>query len=585
MKTLFELKNWQVKFKTQDGIVNALDDISISVKSGECYGIVGESGSGKSQMMLSAFGLLASNGEATGTALFDGLPLEPQRLLGQRVGFIFQDPLTSLTPHLTVGQQMVETLCRYQALSNTEARKICLELLDRCRISDSGRRIDQYPHELSGGMRQRVMIAQALTSEPDMLIADEPTTALDVTVQAQVLSLLKELQTERSMALVFITHDMGVVAGMADKITVLKKGKIIEQAPVDIIFSTPKQAYTKLLISARKSPAQNKIIMTTKEPCLVAKNINVRFVIKKNWREKYWLRAVDGVDVNIAQGDCLAVIGESGCGKSTLARALLGLQSKTSGEVQLDAKDVNVLSVKERCTAMQIVFQDPFASLDPRMTIGDSIAEPFQILEPLRNETERKQAVSKIIDEVGIAETWLNRYPHELSGGQSQRVGIARALIANPKLLVCDEAISALDTTTAMQILDLLLRLKKERTLSIMFITHDLGAAFHIADRVMVLFLGRVVEEGRAQALLNNPVHPYTKALLAASPVADPVEMRARGVVHLVDEVPSPLDTRSAMRFLKSRMINSATAEQYRPAMLIAGDDHIFAEYDCLTTL
>ncbi len=585
MKKLFELKNWHVKFKTPDGMVNALDDISISVNKGECHGIVGESGSGKSQMMLSAFGLLASNGSTTGTALFDDLPIEPQKLLGQRVGFIFQDPLTSLTPHLTIGQQMVEALRRYQSLSIADARKICIGLLDRCRISDSSRRIDQYPHELSGGMRQRVMIAQALTSKPDMLIADEPTTALDVTVQAQVLSLLKELQKERSMALVFITHDMGVVAGMADTITVLRKGKIIEQAPVEAIFRAPKHEYTKLLISARKSPVSNEVTAIERKPCLIAKNINVKFSIKKNWREKLWLRAVDGVDVNIAHGECLAVIGESGCGKSTLARSLIGLQSKVAGDISLDKEDVNTLTVRDRCLALQIVFQDPFASLDPRMTIGDAITEPLQILKPLLNDHQRRQILLSIIDEVGVAKAWLNRYPHELSGGQSQRVGIARALIVNPKLLICDEAISALDTTTALQIIDLLQRLKQDRALSMMFITHDLGAAFHIGDRVMVLYLGRIVEEGRAGAVLKNPCHPYTKTLLTASPVSDPEAMRARAAVHLVDDVPSPLDTRSAMRFLKSRMIDNPTADQYRPVMLKAGDDHAYAEFDASAAL
>lgn len=577
---LFALKNWSVRFKTPDGMVNALSDISISVQKGECLGIVGESGSGKSQMMLSAFGLLASNGETSGVAAFDNQPIEPQKLLGRSVGFIFQDPLTSLTPHLTVGQQMVETLCQFQSLSIRDARKICIQLLDRCRISDVNRRINQYPHELSGGMRQRVMIAQALTSQPDMLIADEPTTALDVTVQAQVLALLRELQAERSMALVFITHDMGVVAGMADRIAVLQSGSIIELAETNKIFLQPQHDYTRLLIAARRTVLKPKDSTKKQIPCLVAENISVHFQLKKTWREKQRLTAVDGVDVRIAESECLAVIGESGCGKSTLARALLGLQSRSAGKISLASKNVDTMSVLARCAAMQIVFQDPFASLDPRMSIGAAIAEPLQVLKPELNAADRRVSVLKILDEVGIAKSWFNRYPHELSGGQNQRVGMARALIVDPKLLICDEAISALDTTTAMQILDLLLQLKRNRSLSIMFITHDLGAAFHVADRVMVLFLGRVAEEGRADALRQCPQHPYTQTLLAAEPVADPEVMRNRAVKILDDDVPSPLDSRSAMRFLKSRMIDDPTAEQYRPKMLAAGDDHMYAEHD-----
>jgi peptide/nickel transport system ATP-binding protein len=550
MTPLLSVADWHVHFSTHEGDVHALRGLTLDIARGRTLGLVGGSGSGKSVLFLSLFGLLAANGRCHGAFHFDGAPVaQPKTLLGKDVAFIFQDPLTSLTPHLTIAKQMSEALVRHQGMSWQAAEAQCKKLLDQCRIPDSVRRLQQYPHELSGGMRQRVMIAQALSSGPKLLIADEPTTALDVTVQAQILTLLQDLQKDLGLTIAFVSHDMGVMAAIADDIAVIHEGQIIEQGSAEEIFAAPQSAQTVALIRARERCTASAARPAT-TPLLSARHVAVHFPVTKGLFGKHMLRAVDDVSFDICAGETLVVIGESGCGKSTLARACLGLVPLTSGDVCL-----NTISILDESQTMrraaQIVFQDPFAALDPRMTVGQSVIEPLEILRPDVPVAQRRTRAAALFEEVGLAASWLDRYPHELSGGQNQRVGLARALIVEPQLLVCDEAISALDTATAAQVIELLKVQQAKRGLAIMFITHDLLAARNIGDRVMTLFMGRIVEIGPACDVLDAPQHPYTQMLVAAAPVADINIMRARAPMRMVDEPKSPFEQSDRARLFE----------------------------------
>ncbi|MET0182056.1 MAG: ABC transporter ATP-binding protein [Caulobacterales bacterium] len=592
--SVLDIQNLAVTFDTQDGPVEAVKGVSLTISKGECLGIVGESGSGKSQTFLAAGGLLPENGRATGAVLFEGKPIlglprkEMNALRGRKIAYVFQDPLTALTPHLTIETQMGEVLAHHFGVKGDAARAKCIEWLERVRVPEARRRLAQYPHELSGGLRQRVMIAMAMLCDPALLIADEPTTALDATVQAQVLDLIEDLRRDTGAAVALITHDMGVIARMAQRVIVMKRGEIVETGAVDAIFNAPQHEYTKMLLDAVPRIDGERHAMTNPEgaPILVADDVKVHFPIRVEgglFGKMKPLKAVDGVSFSLREGETLGIVGESGCGKSTLARAIVQLLPRTAGAVTFLGRGLvknEQNAIRKAREDLQIVFQDPLASLDPRMSVGRSIAEPLISFEPLLNVSERETRVRAIMEEVGLDPGLINRYPHELSGGQNQRVGIARAMILKPKLVVCDEAVSALDVSIQAQIVQLLLKLQREHKLAMLFISHDLAVVREVSHNVMVLYLGRAVEYGPADIILKTPAHPYTKALLAAAPTPDPEAARNRQRVRLSGDLPSPLDTRAPLRFLKSRIIDNPDAQQYTPKWIEIAPGHFVAEHD-----
>ncbi|HWA24018.1 MAG TPA: dipeptide ABC transporter ATP-binding protein [Caulobacterales bacterium] len=591
-----ELKNLDVTFDTPDGPSHAVKGVSLSIGCGECLGIVGESGSGKTQTFLAAFRLAAANARVSGQALFQGEDVlqmpraKLDKVRGAKVSMVFQDPLTALTPHMTVEAQMMEVMRHHHVSSQLAARQFCIDWLQRVRIPEAERRLRQYPHELSGGMRQRVMIAMAMMAGPDLLIADEPTTALDSTVQAQVLDLLEDLQNDTGTAIALITHDMGVIARLAQRVCVMRKGEIVETAPVADLFANPREEYTRTLIEAAPRIEQGRSplapAVAPDAPILLdVQDLKVHYPIRLErgvFGKRKMLRAVDGVSFTLKAGETLGVVGESGCGKSTLARAILRLAHITEGTVTFLGRSFSRADQDEVRAArkdLQIVFQDPLASLDPRMSIGRSIAEPLASFRADLTGDQREAMVRDMMEAVGLDPALINRYPHELSGGQNQRVGVARAMILKPKLVLCDEAVSALDVSIQAQIVRLLMDLQQKFNLALVFISHDLAVVREISHRLMVLYLGRVVEYGPAEAVYARPQHPYTKALMAAAPIPDPVLARSRPRVALGD-LPSPLDTRSGLRFLKSKLKDDPDAEQYKPRLIERGPGHFAAEFD-----
>ena len=600
---ILSIKDLHVRFETPDGEVHAVKGSSLDVAAGECLGIVGESGSGKSQTVLAAMGLLADNGAVEGKALFHGQDLLTadkatlRSIRGAKMSMIFQNPLTSLTPTMTVGAQLREVLKLHEGLRGDAADARCIEWLEQVRIPEAARRMEQFPHELSGGMRQRVMIALAMLCNPELLLADEPTTALDVTVQAQVLELMDELKRERGTGIVLITHDMGVVARMCDRVLVMRHGDVVERGSIDDIFYNPQHDYTQMLLDAvpridepnrEGRPMLGPTPAADIDPVLKVDDVRVYFPIKVGgglFGGTKPLKAVDGVSFDLRPGETLGIVGESGCGKSTLARSVLKLIPPTDGVVAWMGRDISEVNRREMDGLrddLQIVFQDPLASLDPRMTIGASIAEPLTVHQPALDRASREKMVRDILPKVGLDASLINRYPHELSGGQNQRVGIARAMILKPKLLVCDEAVSALDVSVQAQVVDLLIELQKEFGLAMMFISHDLSVVREISHRVMVLYLGRVVELAGRDVIYEDARHPYTKALIAAVPNPDPKIERSRDRLRLEGDLPSPLDSRAALRFMKSKRVDDPDAEQYRPKLIEVTPQHFVAEHDAV---
>ena len=541
MSDLIRVRDLSVSFKTRHETILAVDRLNFDLKENEILGIVGESGSGKSQTVLSIMGLLEPNGSATGEANFHGVNLlslsmsELNRIRGKEIGMIFQDPMSSLNPYITIGSQMSQILAQHTDLTKKEREEKCVEMLDLVGITNPKKRFDGYSFELSGGMRQRVMIASALLTSPKLLIADEPTTALDVTVQEKILDLILEVRDRFHMSVILITHDLGVVARTCEKVLVMKQGRLQEKGELNQIYYSPESEYTRELLNKSKqinlvdSKDLKKEEKTTYEEnkLVEAEEVRVLFDLPKEglFAPRELIAAVDGVSAEILEGEIIGVVGESGSGKSTFSRTILGLQKVTSGELQVLGQNLNSQKTsvaKALRKRMQVVFQDPYSSLNPRMTIEEILLEPLLVFFSDQDRSVQFDRIRDVLVEVGLNEHFLGRYPHELSGGQCQRVAIARALLPIPELLVCDEAVSALDASVRAEIIDLLVRLKNDRGLTILFIAHDLAVVRKICDRVIVMEKGKIVEQGDTETVFKNPKEEYTRNLISSVPVADP---------------------------------------------------------------
>ena len=567
---ILEVENLKTWFHTRDGVVKAVDGISFDLAPGKILGIVGESGSGKSVTVHSLMGLVPQppGRIEDGSALFDGsdlircAPRELRAIRGKRIAMIFQDPMTSLNPYLRISEQLIEPLLIHGLAEREEALKKAIAMLEKVGIRDATERIHSYPHEFSGGMRQRVMIAMALITDPEMLIADEPTTALDVTVQAQILRLLKELQADLSVSVIFITHDLGVIAELADRVVVMYRGHIVEQGDVLSIFDQPQHPYTKGLLACRpRLESKFKVLPTVSDYLdetevdgqvelsekpdaaahieslqqvadpeidendllLEVSGLQVHFPERAGFfsAPKGVVKAVDGISFTVPCGSTLGLVGESGCGKTTTGRAILNLVAPTEGSVQFDGQEIAgfdaaaMLPLRKR---MQIIFQDPYSSLNPRLTIEQALTEPMAVHGIGQHHAERRDRAAALLDEVGLDARFLRRYPHEFSGGQRQRICVARALSLEPEFIVCDEAVSAMDVSVQAQVLNLLKELQLRRNLTYIFISHDLSVVKFMADTMAVMEGGRIIEQGRAEEVYANPSEAYTRRLIDAIP-------------------------------------------------------------------
>ncbi|MCO5084808.1 MAG: ABC transporter ATP-binding protein [Rhizobiaceae bacterium] len=523
---ILKVRDLTVEFSTHDGVVKAVKGIDLYVMPGETVGIVGESGSGKSQTMMALMGLLASNGKASGSAKYRnqelvGLPdSKLNRIRGAKITMIFQEPMTSLDPLYRIGNQIAEPLIRHKGMNARAARARVLELLRLVGIPDPERRIDAYPHEMSGGQRQRVMIAMALANDPDILIADEPTTALDVTIQAQILTLLAELQQKFGMAIVFITHDLSIVRRFSDRVYVMQSGNVVESGMTEKIFAAPEHPYTKMLLAAE--PTGRKAPPSSDAPILLeGRDVEVTFDLGGGFFSgpPTILRAVDRISIRLKRGQTIGIVGESGSGKSTLGRALLRMLP-SDGVIRFDNRDISNADRRQMRPLrreLQVVFQDPFGSLSPRLTVGQIITEGLLVHEPSLTAKQRDQRAIEALREVNLDPVMRNRYPHEFSGGQRQRIAIARAMILKPKVMVLDEPTSALDRSVQKQIVELLRTLQKTHDLSYLFISHDLAVVRAIADHIIVMKQGKIVEEGPTEDIFDHPRDIYTQTLMAAA--------------------------------------------------------------------
>ncbi|MBA2945546.1 dipeptide ABC transporter ATP-binding protein [Streptomyces himalayensis] len=533
-ESLIDVQGLTVDFPTGEETVRAVDDLSFRLTAGQALGIVGESGSGKSTVAAALLGLHRGTGaRLTGTVRVGGIDVgtasvrELHRLRGGTAAMVFQDPLSSLDPYMAIGDQIAEVHRTHAPhVSRRSARERAVAVLDRVGIPDAARRSRSRPHEFSGGMRQRALIAMALACDPRVLVADEPTTALDVTVQAQILDLLHDLRTETGMGLVLVSHDLGVVAGSVEDMLVMRGGRAVERGPVGTVLSAPQRPYTRELLAAvprvetRRVPvASTAVPSSASGGDVLLEAVEVR---REFGRRKDRTVAVDGVSLTVAQGETLGVVGESGSGKTTLGRMLVRLLEPSGGSVRYGGRELTGIH-----SDLQMVFQDPVSSLNPRRSIGESVADPLRAAGTL-TDAEITRRARELLERVGLDPRWYHRYPHEFSGGQRQRVGIARALAPGPKLVVCDEPVSALDVTTQAQVLDLLAELQRDLGLALVLIAHDLAVVRHASDRVVVMRQGTVVEEGPADTVYDAPQNPYTKALLAAVPVLDPAEAALR---------------------------------------------------------
>ncbi|QTA92666.1 ABC transporter ATP-binding protein [Desulfonema magnum] len=666
-EVILKIKNLVTAFDTESGRIRAVDDVSFEVKQGQTLGIVGESGCGKSVTSLSIMRLLPKPAGIieSGEILFQDKdivrtdPDKMHKIRGNRISMIFQEPMTALNPVHKIGKQIGEVFrLHYSEMNKKEIQEKSLEMLHKVGIPDPEKRMGEYPHQISGGMRQRVMIAMALACEPDILIADEPTTALDVTIQAQILELMKQLQRDIGMTIIFITHDLGVIAEMCDEVVVMYAGKVAETASVSDLFKNPSHPYTKGLLSSmprleyprkmklnvikgmvpslyelpRGCRFQNRCpyfqaVCETEPPMksvgenhfscchfenlkletrnskletrnskfetrnsdqissfkLQVSNLKMHFPVYGGvfWRKIGKVYAVDGVSFNVRTGETLGLVGESGCGKTTVGRAILRIYDPTEGDVLFEGKNMSLLgrkALRDLRRDMQMIFQDPFESLNSRHTIGDILEEPF-IIHGVGSPEERKSKVRQLLNRVGISQDAVTRFPHEFSGGQRQRIGIARAIALDPKLMICDEPVSALDVSVQSQILNLLLELQQDMGLTYVFIAHDLAVVKHISDHIAVMYLGKIVEYADADTIYEKAMHPYTQTLISAIPVPDPSVKKQTRI--LAGDVPSPINPPSGCRFHTRCPIMTEQCKHEEPKLRIApgsvGEGHLVA--------
>ncbi|HEY5266489.1 MAG TPA: ABC transporter ATP-binding protein [Acidimicrobiales bacterium] len=656
MSSLLTVKNLKVQFTTSNTFATAVDDFSLNIAPGECVGLVGESGCGKTTTGLAIMRLLPGNGRiAGGSVELDGVDLaslsekEMQSQRGNAVALIPQDPMSSLNPTTKIGRQIGEGFRIHRGSSHDEARKRALEVLEMVDMPRPAERLDQYPFELSGGLRQRVIIAMGLVCSPKLLIADEPTTALDVTIQAQILDILDKLRKELSMAVLLITHDMGVIAGRTDRVVVMYGGKKAEESPTDELFKSMRHPYTQALLASMPSletaskqelvsiagmpPDLTKVIVACRfaprcayatdqcrqvDPQLTG-NMPHQFACfhpvegplttivatpitsiaadaaphKELARVEHMVKefpikgglvhhkvgavhAVSDVSFTVNEGETFGLVGESGCGKTTIGRMLVGLETLTSGQIYLNDRlvtDPDHKMSREDHVQRQMMFQDPYSSLNPRMSVNDIIGEPL-FVQKEGSKVERQRRIYELLDIVGLNQRAANRYPHEFSGGQRQRIGLARALALNPRLIVADEPVSALDVSVQAQILNLMKNLQREKDLSYVFVSHDLAVVYYMADSIAVMYLGKIVEIGDAESVFRRPAHPYTQGLLDAVPVPDPAEARKKRGFQVRGELPSPVNPPSGCRFRTRCPRAQAVCAEVEPPMEIYGDRH-----------